>query len=131
VNSTCKSAFLVAGGASGVALDELRLEAHWLPPQEVALVFLGGAATTVPFDDGWLCVAPGAKGLFRFDARGTGAGDLELGPGLVAWTHANLPPAGQIQAGDTWYFQCWYRDLASTCGGPSNLTNGVQVDFGP
>ena len=36
-----------------------------------------------------------------------------------------------ISAGQTWNFQCWYRDALSPCGITNNLSNGLSVDFTP
>ncbi|MCP3914970.1 MAG: hypothetical protein GY711_05405 [bacterium] len=55
------------------------------------------------------------------------------GPGTP--THnvdLTLPPspAGQIAAGQTWYFQCWYRDPAGG-GSEYNFSDGPEVVFCP
>jgi hypothetical protein len=50
-------------------------------------------------------------------------------PGLVASTQSKAP-LGAITAGQTWNFQCWYRDTLSPCS-TSNLSNGLQVAFAP
>jgi len=42
-----------------------------------------------------------------------------------------FPLATQIHAGQTWNFQCWYRDASSTCGASTNLSNGLSVGFTP
>lgn len=36
---------------------------------------------------------------------------------------------GVISVGQTWNFQCWYRDAASPCGITNKLSNGLSVDF--
>ena len=35
------------------------------------------------------------------------------------------PFGAPVLAGDTWYFQLWYRDA----GGTSNFTSGVALEF--
>jgi hypothetical protein len=56
-------------------------------------------------------------------ALGGGDGAASWGPGLGA--------AGGWTAGDTRYFQLWYRDsIGSPCGIGFNLTNGVALTFG-
>jgi hypothetical protein len=123
---------LQACGSGSVTLDELEMEARWLSKQMLGLTFMGSSAQQLPFGDGQLCVGPGGTGLFRFAAQASGAdGVIDLGPGIVAYTHANFPAAGHIQPGDTWYFQTWYRDPAGPCGTDFNLTNGLKVEFAP
>jgi hypothetical protein len=121
---------MAAAGSGSKAIDDLRFEARWLPRFVLGLTFMGSSAQQIPFGDGQLCVGPGSTGLFRFAAQDSGTdGVIKLGPGIVAYTHANFLPAGQIQAGDTWYFQTWYRDPAGPCGTDFNLTNGLKVEF--
>ncbi len=126
-------AVLSACGTASVAADDLRLETRWLPPNLPAIFFMGGASNGVPFGDGRLCLSSGAAGVYRFlPPQSTGAGGvITLGPGLVAYTHAAFPGAGQIAAGQTWYFQAWYRDPAGPCGKSFNLSNGLKVVFKP
>ena len=54
-----------------------------------------------------------------------------LGPGIVAHTLANFPASGQINSGDTWNFQFWYRDPTGPCGFAFNLSNAVSVTIAP
>ena len=35
-----------------------------------------------------------------------------------------LVPNGQVVAGETWYFQAWFR-----AGGSFDLTDGVEISF--
>jgi hypothetical protein len=51
--------------------------------------------------------------------------------GQVSFTPnwAALPSGTLIQAGDSWHFQYWTRDLASA--GPANFSSGLKVTFCP
>jgi hypothetical protein len=132
INSTGQGAVLQACGSGSVAADDMCMEARWLAFGQPTVLFMGGAAVSTPFGDGLLNVRPGLVGLFRFPVVDSGTqGVVEYGPGIVglSWTHN--PTAGQIQPGDTWYFQAWYRDPNGPCGTGANLTNGVKADFKP
>jgi len=56
---------------------------------------------------------------------------LTEGPGIVSWTIANLPPPAWIDAGDTWRFQCWYRDPQGPCGTTYSGSSAMAVTFTP
>ncbi len=43
----------------------------------------------------------------------------------VDLTSMPVNPTAAVQPGDTWNFQCWYRDL----GGTNNFTDGVSITF--
>ena len=137
VNSTGAGASLRARGDTSVANDNLTLIVRDLPPQTVSLLFMGAGALDSPFVGlygGLRCVGPGSRGMFRFPVRLSDAsGSLVEGPGIGAWTQA-LPPAGQFMAGDTWYFQCFYRDVpsvAGSCGTGANLTDALRIQLIP
>ncbi len=126
-------AVLSACGSSSVSTDDLILETRWLPPNLPAIFFMGGTNNGVPLGNGQLCLGPGSAGVYRFlpvQSTGTG-GVITLGPGLVAYTQSTFPAPGQLAAGQTWYFQSWYRDPAGPCGQSSNLSNGLRVLFQP
>jgi hypothetical protein len=79
-----------------------------------------------------LCIGGGASGLRRFSAHNSGAtGEIDQGPGVVAYTLAHFPPASQVQVGSTWNFQCYYRDPTGPCGATYNFSNGFAVTFTP
>ncbi len=131
-NSTGQGAVLAACGSGSVGADDLATEARWLPANQLAIAIMGSTAAAIPLGDGQLCVAAGNTGVFRFAPQDSGSrGVATFGPGIVAYTHANFPPSGQIQPGQTWYFQTWYRDPAGWCGTGFNLTNGLKVEFKP
>jgi hypothetical protein len=131
--NTLESGGVLAAAASGsVIADDLRMEARWLSASQPALAFMGESAQSLPFGDGLMCVGPGSGGMYRLAPSMSGSdGVVAYGPGLVAYTHDQLPPSGQIEAGDTWCFQVWYRDQHSPCGSGFNLTNALRVEFTP
>jgi hypothetical protein len=130
-NSTGQGAILQACGSGSIAIDELVLEARALPPNTSGILFMGAGQTDSTFGDGQRVVATGGVGFFRFGVQQADAqGVIVRGPGLVAQSQGFVP-AGQIAAGQTWNFQCWYRNPAGPCGSFFNLSNGVVVWFTP
>ena len=132
LNSTGQGGVLAAGGTTSVAADSLVLEARWLPQDVLGILFMGGAKNGQPFGDGNLAVGSGGQGVYRLlPPQSSGAeGVMRWDGGLVATSQAN-PAAGQIEVGDTWYMQVWYRDPSGPCGSGFNTTNALQVDFKP
>jgi hypothetical protein len=130
-NTTGAGALLAACGSSSVSVDDLRLEVTHLPPNAAATLFMGSTQILWPLGDGLRVVGAGTGALRRFPLQQADAlGGLATGPGIVGSTLA-FPVATQIHAGQTWNFQCWYRDATSACGGHTNLSNGLSVDFTP
>jgi FG-GAP repeat len=129
-SSSGQGAVLQACGSGSVTTDDLKMESRWMPKDVRGLVLMGPRADKAPYGDGNICVGPGDKGLFRYPAGSSGPeGVITLGPGIVAYSHANFPTTGHIQPGDTWYFQAWYRDPNGPCGTGFNLSNGLKVEF--
>tara|TARA_R110002072_G_scaffold30556_10_gene95404 strand:- start:697 stop:2502 length:1806 start_codon:yes stop_codon:yes gene_type:complete len=127
-NASGTGALLTASGSTVYALDDLVLTASNVAPLDFGLYFMG--TTTVPpvfLADGLRCVG---GSMFRFPPQlSSAAGTATLGPGIIAWTLANNPPAGWISIGSTWSFQYWYRDPGGPCGTTANLTNAVTATF--
>ena len=131
-NSTGQRAFLGPIGSLSVSTDDLVLSSFDLPPLVPTLLLMGGGASSLPFGDGLLCVAAGAKGLYSFPMQHVGAtGAVASGPGLAHLAKASFPKPGWIQPGDTWHFQRWYRDPQGPCGQGFNLTNALELRFLP
>jgi hypothetical protein len=55
---------------------------------------------------------------------------MTLGPGIVAKSQS-FAVAGQIGSGETWNFQCWYRDPMGPCGGGFNVSEAMSALFTP
>ncbi|MCP3918740.1 MAG: hypothetical protein GY711_24605 [bacterium] len=101
----------------------MTLLAEDLPPGEFGYFIVGSGQQQFvpPGTQGTICIAGGALGRFLQ------AGQIIQGPaGSIAVDLTSLPlsPAHAVQPGETWNFQCWFRDLGS-----SNFTDAVSVTF--
>jgi len=131
-NSVGSGALLAADGSASIANDDLVLRATGLPAGTNGIVYMGGAPAHMPLADGVRCVDWGGVGIFRYPIQTASAnGELSVGPGLVATSHALFGPSGSIAVGQTWYFQTWYRDASGPCGLGNNHSNAVSVTFAP
>ncbi len=127
-----QGALLAACGSASVVADDLVLTVSQLPPNQFGLFYMGAGQTQIHFGDGFRCVGASGVGLFRYNPpQGSGAaGVLTLGPGIVVRSQS-FPANGHIDAGETWYFQGWYRDPMGPCGTAFNLSNGLAITFAP
>lgn len=130
VNSSGLGARLEAEGSTSITADDLTLVLTQLPPNSTALMLMAQQTSRLAWGDGLLCIG-GMSKIFRLPpALSTGAnGTATAGPGLVALSQTPLVPVpGGIQAGDTWNFQAYFRDMFG-CGSGFNSSNGVSVTF--
>jgi len=124
-NSTGLPGELDSRGCATLARNDLVLRASQLPPQQVAAFLVSRSADFVPFAGGGqgdLCLG-GPIGRYSPPASSGALGSVDLDVDLEA-----LPvPGGTYAAvaGQTWFFQCWYRD--ANPGPTSNLTNGLAA----
>ncbi|MCP3916739.1 MAG: hypothetical protein GY711_14380 [bacterium] len=127
-NSSGAPATISADGSLFVADQDVTLVAEDLPVGEFGYFLVGAnqGQFQPPGSQGILCLAcgfQGCSGIGRFSQAGfiiqgpTGSIDVDL---------SGLPtsPPVAVQAGETWNFQCWYRDQGS-----SNFTDAVSVTF--
>ena len=135
-NSTGLGALLENQGGVGVALDDAVLFASQLPPGRLGLIYYGNQpyqytgfsgtagsfATALLKTDGIRCVGGRVR---RLPIGSTGPGGTLTVSAPVALS------AGLIEAGETWYFQSWYRDSAQSCGTGSNFSNALALTFAP
>ncbi|MCP3918976.1 MAG: hypothetical protein GY711_25810 [bacterium] len=125
INSSGAPGTIAAEGSVIVASNDVTLIAGQLPPGQFGY-FL--ASQTQGFG-----VPPGSQGnlclsgnLDRYDDLA----DIIQGPGgstRIDLTSIPVNPPTAAQPGDTWNFQCWYRD--SNPGPTSNFTDAVWVAF--
>jgi len=118
-------AVLTASGTASLLANDLTFHASDVLPGQSATLFVGdnalnGGAGT-PFGDGLRCAGGNLRrlGLRIPDAFG----NATWGPGLAA--------QGAWSAGDLRRFQVGFRDPANVCGNSFNLTQGIEVRFGP
>jgi len=129
VNNTGGGASLQVDGQASIGLDSLTLTASGLPPNQFGIFYMGPNQISAAFGNGQRCVG---GSVHRFPlANSGGAGTIVLGPGIAAFTGASFPPSGQIQAGQVWNMQCWYRDPAGSCGSSFNLSEALSVVWVP
>jgi hypothetical protein len=128
-NSTGTTASIGVTGSLSIVANVFTLTAQGATPNQFALFFYGPEQTQMPLGDGFLCIGPGATGLFRLGPAqlidGTGrltrAVDFEAAPANAG--------SGEVLPGSTWNFQMWHRDSMAAGGTGSNLTDAVSVTF--
>jgi hypothetical protein len=85
-----------------------------------------------PFPTATACAARGGATGLSGSRRNVGSSGRDRpGPGIVAYSQTHFPASSHIQAGETWNFQCFYRDPTGPCGATVNTTNGFSVTFTP
>jgi len=129
-NSSGAAAVTRAFGSALVADDDLTLYGAGLPPQVFSFFVVSrtsGFVANPGGSQGNLCLG----GVIGRSVGGTTPlANVSGGVSTSAPLGAMPVPMGsmQVQAGETWYFQCWYRD---TVGGAatSNFSAGLAVSF--
>ncbi|MFT5049164.1 MAG: streptogramin lyase [Chlamydiales bacterium] len=122
-NSTGRSAHMGALGFTSISADDFTLTATSVPPDVSGLFFYGNQQLAIPFGDGIRCV-----GGSTFRLRVTQASSQGWASHAVDFAQPPRP-AGQIQAGSTWYFQFWYRDPSGPQGSGFNTSDALEVQF--
>jgi hypothetical protein len=122
VNSTGAAAVLSYTGSSSLAAHDLELAALSLPAGQATLFFYGASQGQAPFGDGFLCIS---GGVFRLGSKVADAS----GRAALSIDYAGaFEPGGELSAGSSWNFQCWYRDPGSLRSG-YNLTDALAISF--
>jgi hypothetical protein len=127
-NSTGLAALITATGTNTVTVNDVTLTASQLPTGKFGYFINSmtqGSVANPGSSQGTLCLsgALGRYNSFVFNSGAQGQGTLQL-------DLANTPtPTGlvAISAGQTWNFQCWYRD--NNPGQTSNFTDAVSLLF--
>jgi hypothetical protein len=123
-NSVGAGVIATATGSTSISANDLVLIGNGGPSNFFGIFFYGGAQIAAPFGEGLRCVGAGSGPLYRLPPVNSGS----AGVFTTALNHGSL--AAPISPGETWNFQCWYRDPQ---GGPSgfNLSDGLEVFFCP
>lgn len=127
-NSSGAAAALTPLGSASLTAADLVLDATALPMNQFCLFFCGDQDDFVPGfagSQGNLCIG---GTLYRFNGYIQNSG--AAGATSLAVPFDDLPPGATFDAGETWYFQTWFRDVTGGVA-TSNTTNGVRVTFHP
>ena len=125
-NSTGSAAQISASGSEIAALNDATLRAAGMPQNQFGYFLNSMTQGFNPMPSGSqgnLCLA-GAIGRYNSTVFNSGS----LGEGSLVLDLTQTPtPTGPLSAmsGETWNFQCWYRDLNP--GATSNFTDAVSV----
>ncbi|HIG12615.1 MAG TPA: hypothetical protein EYG30_07410 [Planctomycetes bacterium] len=119
-----------SGGVPSALQDSFEFTVRGMSGNQLGLVYMGAGSSNFVFGDGLRCVVSAGLGIRRFPVQQADFVGEFIQPGIVGLSQG-FPPTGQIQPGETWYFQGWYRDPGGPCGSSFNLTNAVPVSFYP
>jgi len=131
-NTTGQGASLTATGSTHAAANDVVLAAQDLPANQFGFFLTSlttGFVANPGGSQGDLCLG-GTIGRYVRAGQIQNAGSL----GTIALTlDLSLTPAGSafvsIQAGETWHFQAWYRDIGPGGAPWSNFTDGLSIGF--
>ncbi|MCP3919700.1 MAG: hypothetical protein GY711_29555 [bacterium] len=129
-NSSGASGTISASGSPAVADNNLTLTASSLPQNQFGY-FL--ASSTQGFimnpggSNGNFCLGTGnTTGRYNGNVQNSGSsGEFSLTIDLTAVPIAVAPGTIALQPGDTWNFQCWFRDTNME----NNFTDGLEITF--
>ncbi len=117
-------------GTTSLTLNNLVLNVDGTAPYTLGVLFYGPESTLVPGGNGMRCVDAGGLALFRAGVRlANGNGSMSFDVDLNSEPfNAEL---SQVQAGSTWVFQAWYRDVGGPLGQATNFSGAVAARFRP
>ena len=129
-NSVGTGALLSSTGSTSVGANDFGLYAFNSVPNVPGIFYYGAGQASLPFGNGIRCVGAAGVGIFRLQPATVSSafGDAVRAVDLTSAPAGSGP--GQINAGDTWYFQFWYRDVAAG-GAGFNLSDAIAATFCP
>jgi len=121
--ASASGARLSGSGVASLTADTLALTCTGLEPGQAGLYFRADhdRSPGVPWGDGLSCAGGALKLLQLRIADGGGASGTTI---VIS------AKAGNVAAGDTRYYQCWYRNpTGSPCGFDFNASSGIAVSW--
>jgi hypothetical protein len=116
-NSVGPGATMSWSGSQSRATNDFNLLTSGCPPGTSGLYYYGSTRTIAPFGNGFRCVASPVVRLATTSASLSGDVSFDLDSS-----------GSEIDAGETWYFQFWYRNTAGG-GAFFNLSDALAVPF--
>jgi hypothetical protein len=125
-NSTGAGAVLTGTGTASVGVADAVLHGAGLVRSQPGLYFQGendpGGGLGLMFGDGLRCAG---MNVVRLEV-------VPANPAGESQTSIDIVAMGGVAAGQTRYYQLWYRDpTGSPCGSGFNLSNGLRIDWLP
>lgn len=129
-NSTGASGVILVNGSEITAINRFYLGAAQLPPFSFGYFISSLGQGAIPMSggsQGTLCVGGGTP-IARHQGTIRQSSDFGFIFAQIDLTAMPLPTGFRpVAPGETWYFQCWYRDMNPT--NATNYTNAVSVRF--
>jgi endonuclease I len=128
-NSTGNPTLIHAAGSIIAADNDLDLSVSQLPPNVIGYFLSGRSAGFVPNpggSQGILCLG-GAIGRFNAPSQIRFSGPFGFFLVPVDLTQMPTSPVQPAVAGETWTFQCWYRDVNPNS--TSNFSEAIEFTF--
>ena len=130
-NSTGQPAALQAQGSPVAMANDLTLRVGGLPQNQAGYFLVSTAAGLVPMaggSQGSLCLGGAIGRMNRRLGEVFFSGTSGMASVPIDLTRLPIPGgSGPVQAGETRYFQAWYRDVNP--GPTSNFTGGLRIVF--
>ncbi len=126
-NSSGPGALMSLSGSTSLSANDLTLQVTGASVSQPGLFYYGTTQIASAFGDGLRCVGGSSYRLNPMQFTDAS------GQTTRAINYASPPTGsgtGLIQAGDTWYFQYWFRDPAAG-GFGFNLSDGLELVFCP
>lgn len=124
-NSTGQPGVISATGSDVIADNDLTLYANQLPVGVFGYYLASETQGFIPNPGGStgnLCITGKIGRFVKQVAKSDANGKISI---VVDLTQIPVTPPVAVIAGETWNFQCWYRDAGNT----SNLTDGLEILF--
>ncbi|MBJ02084.1 MAG: arylsulfotransferase (ASST) [Planctomycetes bacterium] len=119
-NSAGSGALIGSSGSTNISSNNLVLSVTSAPANTPGIFYFGTNQASAPFGDGFRCAGGSLARLSVLFIDATGAGSYPLD-----FTNTNSP-VGSLLAGDTRYFQFWFRDNAFGAAG-YNLSDALEI----
>lgn len=124
-NSAGPGEQISASGSTSISQNDLVLATSGGVPGTAGLFFFGTTTAQAPLGDGVRCVGGSIQRLNPVQFS-SGAGET-----VRALDFSTPPLLGSANAGQTLYFQHWYRDLLGPGGTGFNASNGLAAVLTP